>query len=199
MRDVARACLTRVAGASTSSSSSRASPWRLARGRLSTDADVVARRLRDDVRAGKRPEFVDVASHVLGDGARFSRARAKRGWDWHAWQLFVALTPAMMSYACVTHIHREYGPVFEEAMEKRERGRAEEIRRATEAEAETREADARALAERVATLEARVRGVESSVEATEKSVKAAEAVAGKRAQVSATSATSATSSKKKAE
>lgn len=187
MRDVARACLTRVAVASTSSS-----PWRIARGRLSTDADDVARRLRDDVRAGKRPEFVDVASHVLGDGARFSRARAKRGWDWHAWQLFVALTPAMMSYACVTHIQREYGPVFEEAMEKRERGRTEEIRRATEAEAEGREADARALAARVATLEARVRGVESSVEATEKSVKALGAAAGKKGKATATSATSAT-------
>lgn len=161
MRDIARASLTRVALTSTSAPSPSCN--RLARARLSDD---VSRRLRDDVRAGKRPEFVDVASHVFTSGGareRFSRARAKRGWDWHAWQLFVALTPAMASYACVTQIQREYGPVFEEAMEKRERGRVEAIQRATAGREGEREADARALAERVATLERRVRGVESTV------------------------------------
>ena len=69
----------------------------------------------------------------------------------------------MASYACVTQIQREYGPVFEEAMEKRERGRVEAIQRATAGREGEREADARALAERVATLERRVRGVESTV------------------------------------
>ena len=83
------------------------------------------------------------------------------------------MTPAMASYACVTQIQREYGPVFEEAMEKRERGRVEAIQRATAGREGEREADARALAERVATLERRVRGVESTV--TERKAKATNA------------------------
>ena len=72
MRDIARASLTRVALTSTSAPSPSCN--RLARARLSDD---VSRRLRDDVRAGKRPEFVDVASHVFTSGGARERSRAR--------------------------------------------------------------------------------------------------------------------------
>lgn len=147
------------------------------RRRFSAEDELAAEKVRADVRAGKRPEFVDVAAHVFrssaGTGGRAGggRTRAQRGWDWHAWQLLVACVPAGLSYWAVTHIEKVYVPEFEKAMEARERVKEAMIMETARSANAERDEEAATMATRLAELESRVREMEQAVTMAEKAAR----------------------------
>ena len=95
MRAIARAASTSSHARATTfdrgASSKRHRAFDRAFRHFASSEDDVAAKVRAQVRAGERPDFLDVAGHVFarrasaGARAGGGGAAGERGWDWHAW------------------------------------------------------------------------------------------------------------------
>jgi len=131
-----------------------------------SEEELLAKRIEDAVREGRRPAFTDVAEHVFakrrgggkGDGGG---GGGGRGWDWHAWHFFVSLLPAAAAYACVRYINEHYEPELVALMEQQRTIEAERLfgaleRSKAEREESREEEKSKALELRIADLEAKL-------------------------------------------
>ena len=166
--DAVRAALTPSTSTSASTSGTRQSSRRVRRASSSSSSPPPStpppsssrgEALRAEVREGKRPAFVDVATHVLTQ----SRAKRTFGWDWHAWHATLACIPAFASYCAVQYIDKTYVPEYEARMKAKSataNSAVDELKTRAEREETKRDAERDTLETRVAALEARVKEAE---------------------------------------